>query len=1512
MRKISKRFLALLLVIVTVSPIGLVPGDLFVPTAEAADVSGKFLWPVASCYNMSRAYTGYSAHSGIDIQKSGIKGSEIRAAYDGTIHHFVNKCPHESASCKKCDVNWMGVGVVIKHNIDGKTYYTSYAHMIKDSIPEKLMKRGAVVKQGEVIGKVGSSGNSTGPHLHFSIASNSSWWYGNVNNTPTDKRHNITSSKGISYIYKPLTQVVQSVSQPTVSTSNYVGGVKVTLKSSTSGAAIYYTTNGSTPTVSSKKYTGAFNLTSTATVKAVAVKSGMNNSSVMSKKVTVNKVSAPAIKNTLTASGFNITINAEKNATVYYTTNGSTPTASSTKYTGMFAVYENATVKAIAVANGKANSAVASATLSAKTPAVPSVKLDSSSKNVCGIGDSVTVSWGAVSNAYEYKAVLSKDGVEVDSYNTQSTLATFTPEAAGTYTITVKAVNFIGESAASSPVITVTVKPDVVVTFKDYNDKVIEIKRTKYGSSVTAPAPTQRTGYDFSMWNGKYTNVTADTTVTAVYTPKQFTVTFVDENDKELKKGTVSYGEPFKNVPEAPIKPGYKFAAWSVKTGEGNSYTKVNGAVTFEPTYVWANPDLPLAVTASKAVRSPDLKSYDVTVNIINGTDKAVNGKMVAVVKTANDKVVATAIQAVAVPAKATNYTQTVKISGTEDGMLAEVYVLANDTEHSERTGGAYSEKASVKVTKEVSTTEKYWGDWSKYSTTHVTATNTREVETKTQYRYRNKETTTSTNSSLSGWTQSGSSVSYGNWGSWSSWSETKQTETDVKDVETRKVYKYYHYCNGSNGIAPSKKYSFGKYGPHYYYSTTKKITGNCETTGLPLAWGLGKCSKGVNGYYYDSQVTQYRYRTRSKTTTYSFWKWGSYSEWSDSVVTATDTRQVETRTVYRYRDLKEKASTGTSDYIATENLSGTKYSFNGNLTNVSADYAGKTATVMVYRKQNVDSLEFQLEYIGQIKLGSGNSYSFSFIPRQEISAETGDYIVSFGVATANGLINNVEIVEAPKPTYKVDFYNYDGTLLKSENVEKGGSATAPALAEIDGYELRWNRTFTNVHSETSVKAEKVKKSYNLIFVDWENSEIVDIREAEFGSSVTFPSGRQATGKKFVGWSVPAGTTVTGDMIIEAVYDDITFTVEFLNKDGSVFDTQTVSYGNAAVLPIENPTAEGYEFISWDNNGSWWNVTSDITVKPVFIFNSTVEAPIFSLTEETTVGFAQVEVETSTEGAEIRYTTDGSEPTEESPLFDGVIFVEETTTFKAKAFKEEMLSSQAVECTFEVIPSEIIEKTNVSVITDGKNHVTGNDFAKLCMRIDNPYGYEISSWGYALTDTETNETAVHENTAIAGTKDVVIGRIFNVEGLRAGATYSYYFFVEFKELGTFESVRDEFKTGSVLSIRTPSTAVISYGDTITLHADVTGALPEGAKIKWEASNGNFAIEISDDGKTCRISPKSNGDTKFTASVIDENNNVISSDEQLMTSKAGIFDKIVAFFKKLFNITETFPQIHKNK
>jgi hypothetical protein len=156
----------------------------------------------------------------------------------------------------------------------------------------------------------------------------------------------------------------------------YTTAQSVTLTDATPGATIYYTTNGTTPTASSAKYTAAIPVSGAAalteTIQAIAVVSGYAPSSVAS---AVYVITPPAAAPTFTPAAGTYTAvqsvtlaDATPGATLYYTTNGTTPTAGSTPYTGAIAVAATQTIKAVAFAPGYTQSPVASAAYTINLP----------------------------------------------------------------------------------------------------------------------------------------------------------------------------------------------------------------------------------------------------------------------------------------------------------------------------------------------------------------------------------------------------------------------------------------------------------------------------------------------------------------------------------------------------------------------------------------------------------------------------------------------------------------------------------------------------------------------------------------------------------------------------------------------------------------------------------------------------------------------------------------------------------------------------------------------------------------------------------------------------------------------------------------------------------------------------------------------------------------------------------------------------------------------------------------
>lgn len=100
-------------------------------------------------------------HKGIDFGNP--YGTEIKAAMDGTV---------VIAQQDGVPVSGYGIATVIQHD-NGQ--WTLYAHQ-----SEQFVKVGDTVKQGQVIGKLGSTGQSSGPHLHFEVRTSQNGGEGNV------------------------------------------------------------------------------------------------------------------------------------------------------------------------------------------------------------------------------------------------------------------------------------------------------------------------------------------------------------------------------------------------------------------------------------------------------------------------------------------------------------------------------------------------------------------------------------------------------------------------------------------------------------------------------------------------------------------------------------------------------------------------------------------------------------------------------------------------------------------------------------------------------------------------------------------------------------------------------------------------------------------------------------------------------------------------------------------------------------------------------------------------------------------------------------------------------------------------------------------------------------------------------------------------------------------------------------------------------------------------------------
>ena len=217
------------------------------------------------------------------------------------------------------------------------------------------------------------------------------------------------------------------------------------------------------------------------------------------------------------------------------------------------------------------------------------------------------------------------------------------------------------------------------------------------------------------------------------------------------------------------------------------------------------------------------------------------------------------------------------------------------------------------------------WSDWSE---TKPAGVEDSLIESKTQYRSSKYETKTSYNTSESGWTRKSSDWEKANSGSVTyvkSWpggfhtgnalygtynktpvpaSETATAKT-VVNSEAVSGYIYWHWCRGSYTAGPINRrvsdVCEGEFQTfHAFFSTSNASSTDANGT------NGGDCKYYPNGgccadtyWYFQIPVYTQSYTNYKKLFTYE--RWTDWSDWGDKEISASDTRKVETRTVYRY-----------------------------------------------------------------------------------------------------------------------------------------------------------------------------------------------------------------------------------------------------------------------------------------------------------------------------------------------------------------------------------------------------------------------------------------------------------------------------------------------------------------------------------------------------------------------------------------------------------------------------------
>jgi uncharacterized protein (TIGR02145 family)/uncharacterized repeat protein (TIGR02543 family) len=181
--------------------------------------------------------------------------------------------------------------------------------------------------------------------------------------------------------------------------------------------------------------------------------------------------------------------------------------------------------------------------------------------------------------------------------------------------------------------------------------------------------------------------------------------------------------------------------------------------------------------------------------------------------------------------------------------------------------------------------------------------------------------------------------------------------------------------------------------------------------------------------------------------------------------------------------------------------------------------------------------------------------------------------------------------------TYTVKFVDDDGTtVLKQETVNYNSGATAPALPTRTGYTSKWDKTYNAITENLTVTVVYEINTYTVKFVDHDGTQLKE-QTVNYNTGATAPASPTRTGYTFASWD-RAYNAVTGDLTVTAVYEINQYTVKFVDHDGTtVLKEQTVNYNTPATAPT-SPTRTGYTFKNWDK--AYSAVTGNLTVKAVY------------------------------------------------------------------------------------------------------------------------------------------------------------------------------------------------------------------------------------------------------------------------------------------------------------------------
>lgn len=165
-----------------------------------------------------------------------------------------------------------------------------------------------------------------------------------------------------------------------------------------------------------------------------------------------------------------------------------------------------------------------------------------------------------------------------------------------------------------------------------------------------------------------------------------------------------------------------------------------------------------------------------------------------------------------------------------------------------------------------------------------------------------------------------------------------------------------------------------------------------------------------------------------------------------------------------------------------------------------------------------------------QVQNNGSREYNF----RADSSKTFGITVKACNSAGDSGYSNKITIT-AHNPS-KVIFKDYDGNILNEQTVNYGSSATAPTVTR-EGYTFTgWDKSYSNIKTDTVLTAQYKINTYTVKFLDMKG-DLLDSKKVEYGSAAPEPEDKRIpAGYAFLGWDTQDYVSVKSNLTVRGIY----------------------------------------------------------------------------------------------------------------------------------------------------------------------------------------------------------------------------------------------------------------------------------------------------------------------------------------------------------------------------------------